>query len=69
VIPEGERQRNAYHESGHMLLGMLQPGADPVRTISIVPRGGALGVKFQSPASDRCDFSESYLRGRLIGML
>jgi len=52
-----------------MLLGMLQPGADPVRTISIVPRGGALGVKFQSPASDRCDFSESYLRGRLIGML
>ena len=69
VIPAEERQRTAYHESGHALLGMLQPGADPVRTISIVPRGDALGVTFQSPASDRYDYSESYLRGRLIGML
>jgi cell division protease FtsH len=69
VIPEEERQRTAYHESGHALLGMLQPGADAVRTISIIPRGGTLGATFQSPVSDRYDYSESYLRGRLIGML
>jgi cell division protease FtsH len=44
VIPEDERRRTAYHESGHALLGMLVPGADPVRKISMIPRGQALGV-------------------------
>jgi cell division protease FtsH len=34
VIPEAERRRTAYHEAGHALLGMLQPGADPVRKVS-----------------------------------
>jgi cell division protease FtsH len=69
VISEEERRRTAYHESGHALLGMLQPGADPVRKISIIPRGQALGVTFQSPAADRYGYGESYLRGRLVGML
>ena len=49
VLSDEERERTAYHESGHALLGMLQPGADPVRKISIIPRGRALGVTFQSP--------------------
>ncbi len=39
VIPPEERRRTAYHEAGHALLGMLQPGADPVRKVSIIPRG------------------------------
>jgi cell division protease FtsH len=69
VISEDERRRTAYHESGHALLGMLQPGADPVRKVSIIPRGRALGVTFQSPESDRYGYGESYLRGRLIGLL
>ena len=69
VISQEERRRTAYHESGHALLGMLQPGADPVRKISIIPRGQALGVTYQSPESDRYGYGESYLRGRLIGML
>ena len=69
VLSEEERRRTAYHESGHALLGMLQPGADPVRKISIIPRGQALGVTYQSPVSDRYGYGESYLRGRLIGML
>lgn len=43
MAPE-ERRRTAYHEAGHALLGMLQPGADPVRKVSIIPRGRALGV-------------------------
>ncbi len=64
-----ERARTAYHESGHALLGMLTPGADPVRKISIVPRGHALGVTFQSPESDRYSYSEEYLRGRISGAL
>jgi cell division protease FtsH len=63
------KQRTAYHESGHALLGMLIPGADPVRKISIIPRGQALGVTFQSPATDRYGYSEKYLRDRIIGAL
>jgi cell division protease FtsH len=69
VLSPAERERTAYHESGHALLGMLQPGADPVRKISIIPRGRALGVTFQSPESDRYGYSAEYLRGRLIGSL
>jgi cell division protease FtsH len=68
LSPE-ERERTAYHESGHALLGMLQPGADPVRKISIIPRGRALGVTFQSPSSDRYGYSADYLKGRLTGAL
>src|SRR5690349_25123023 len=69
VISEEDRRRTAYHEAGHALLGMLQPGADPVRKVSIIPRGRALGVTYQSPESDRYGYGEAYLRGRLIGIL
>jgi cell division protease FtsH len=69
VLSEEDRRRTAYHEAGHALLGMLQPGADPVRKISIIPRGRALGVTVQSPESDRYGYGESYLRGRLVGLL
>jgi cell division protease FtsH len=61
--------RTAHHECGHALLGMLTPGADPVRKISIVPRGHALGVTFQAPDVDRYGYSDRYLRGRITGML
>ncbi|MFF0447095.1 ATP-dependent zinc metalloprotease FtsH [Streptomyces sp. NPDC004609] len=69
VMPQEERRRTAYHESGHALLGMLQPGADPVRKITIVPRGRALGVTLSTPDADRYAFTEDYLRGRIIGAL
>ncbi|MGZ6269606.1 MAG: ATP-dependent zinc metalloprotease FtsH [Candidatus Limnocylindrales bacterium] len=68
LTPE-ERERTAYHESGHALLGMLTPGADPVRKISIIPRGMALGVTLQSPETDRYGYSRRYLRGRIVGAL
>ncbi|MER5353866.1 ATP-dependent zinc metalloprotease FtsH [Kitasatospora sp. NPDC002551] len=69
VMPQAERERTAYHESGHALLGMLQPGADPVRKITIVPRGRALGVTLSTPETDRYSYTEPYLRGRIIGAL
>jgi cell division protease FtsH len=69
TIPMAERECTAYHESGHALLGMLLPGADPVRKISIVPRGRALGVTFQSPDTDRYGYDGDYLRGRITGAL
>ncbi len=68
MSPE-DRERTAYHEGGHALLGMLQPGADPVRKVSIIPRGRALGVTFQAPDSDRYAYSEEYLTGRIVGAL
>ncbi|MFD9939609.1 ATP-dependent zinc metalloprotease FtsH [Nonomuraea sp. NPDC059023] len=69
VMPEEERVRTAYHEAGHALLGMLQPGADPVRKISIIPRGRALGVTLSTPDTDRYAYDEKYLRGRIAGAL
>jgi cell division protease FtsH len=69
VIPAEERRRTAYHEAGHALIGMLQPGADPVRKVSIVPRGRALGVTLSTPESDRYGYDATYLRGRIIGAL
>jgi len=69
VIPEEQRRRTAYHEAGHALIGMLQPGADPVRKVSIIPRGRALGVTLSTPDSDRYGYDADYLRGRIIGAL
>ena len=69
TISPDERERTAYHESGHAVLGMLEPGADPVRKVSIVPRGRAPGVTFQSPATDRYGYDARYLRGRIVGAL
>jgi cell division protease FtsH len=69
VIPDEERRRTAYHEAGHALLGMLIPGADPVRKVSIIPRGRALGVTLSTPESDRYGYDANYLRGRIIGAL
>jgi cell division protease FtsH len=69
TLSEDERERTAYHEAGHAVLGMLEPGADPVRKVSIVPRGRALGVTFQSPSSDRYGYDARYLEGRIVGAL
>jgi cell division protease FtsH len=69
VMPPEERRRTAYHEAGHALLGMLQPGADPVRKVSIIPRGRALGVTLSTPEQDRYGYDAAYLKGRMIGAL
>jgi cell division protease FtsH len=69
VMPETERRRTAYHEAGHALLGMMLPGADPVRKVSIIPRGRALGVTLSTPEADRYGYDANYLRGRIVGAL
>lgn len=65
IMSEEERKVVAYHEGGHALVAHLTPGTDPLRKVSIVPRGRALGVAIQSPEEDRYNVSRTYLLGRL----
>src|SRR5215213_6863406 len=65
VLGEADRRRIAYHEGGHAIVGMLTPGADPVRKVSIIPRGQALGVTLSAPDADVFNYEESYLRGKI----
>ncbi|MEA2496994.1 MAG: cell division protease FtsH, partial [Thermoleophilaceae bacterium] len=65
VMSDADRERTAFHESGHALVGMLTPGADPVRKISIIPRGMALGVTLSTPESDRYSYRREELIARI----
>jgi cell division protease FtsH len=69
LLSPADKERIAYHEGGHAILGLVVPGADPVNRVSIVPRGQALGVTYQRPDSDRYNYPEAYLRARIVGML
>ncbi len=65
VLTPADRERTAYHESGHALVGMLTAGADPVRKISIIPRGMALGVTLSTPESDRVSITLEELQAKI----
>jgi cell division protease FtsH len=69
LLTREDRERIAYHEGGHAILGLVVPGADPVHRVTIVPRGMALGVTYQRPQTERYNYPEAYLRARIIGML
>jgi cell division protease FtsH len=69
LLSRADKERIAYHESGHTILGLLVPGADPVNRVTIVPRGQALGVTYQRPDSDRYNYPEAYLRARIVGLM
>jgi cell division protease FtsH len=65
LLSPADRERTAYHESGHALVGMLIPEADPVRKVSIIPRGMALGVTLSTPDSDRVSYSREDLEAKV----
>jgi cell division protease FtsH len=65
MISDADRRRTAYHEGGHAVVGMLTEGADPVRKVSIIPRGLALGVTFAAPESDRFNYLEPEVRAKI----
>ncbi len=65
ILSREDRERTAYHESGHALVGMLTPEADPVRKVSIIPRGMALGVTLSTPDTDRVSYSREDLEAKI----
>jgi cell division protease FtsH len=69
VLTPDDRRVVAYHESGHALVAWLTPSADPVRKITIVPHGMALGVTEQLPVEERYNLSRTDLLARLDVML
>jgi len=70
VMNPHERKIVAYHESGHALVATALPGVDPVRKVSIIPRGiAALGYTQQLPTEDRYLMTRSELENRLCVLL
>ncbi|HMK43108.1 MAG TPA: AAA family ATPase, partial [Dissulfurispiraceae bacterium] len=70
VISPKERERVAYHEVGHAIVASTLPNADPVRRVSIIPRGvAALGYTLQLPTEDRFLLTRSEMLDRMAVML
>ncbi|MFB6291367.1 MAG: ATP-dependent zinc metalloprotease FtsH [Candidatus Bipolaricaulia bacterium] len=70
AISEEEKEKIAYHESGHAIIGKLLPNADPVHKISIIPRSnGALGFTLQVPLEEKFLISKSELLDKLTTLL
>jgi cell division protease FtsH len=69
LLTDAEKRRIAYHESGHTLVARLLPETDPLKKVTIIPRGQALGATEQVPEEDRYNYTVGYLRGRLAVML
>ena len=61
ILSEKERRITAFHEAGHALIAMLEEHSDPVHKVTIIPRGGALGVTMTLPAEDRYCVSKDEL--------
>ena len=69
LLNPSERKRTAIHESGHALMALLMPHSDPLRQVSIIPRGMALGTTEQLPDEDRHNYAQPYIETRLAVLL
>ena len=70
VMHPDEKQRTAYHESGHALVAYSLPNADPVHKVSIIPRGPTtLGYTMFRPEGDRYTTTQSELESRIQSLL
>jgi len=65
VMDEEERRNTAYHESGHALVSCLLPKTDPIHKVTIIPRGGALGVTMTLPEGDRYSTDKVRMESRI----
>ena len=69
IISDKDKQITAYHESGHALVALFLPEADPVHKVSIIPRGRALGVTHMMPVDDKHNYSKKYILAQLQVLL
>jgi len=70
VLNKMEKERVAYHETGHALVAMSLPGSDQVQKISIIPRGiAALGYTLQLPTEDRFLMTKSELENKVAVLM
>jgi cell division protease FtsH len=69
LLQEAEKRRIAYHESGHTIVARLIGDTDPLKKVTIIPRGQALGATEQMPEEDRYNYTVAYLRARIAVML
>ena len=65
VLNDAERRLTAFHEAGHVIIGVKIPGLDPVHKVTIVPRGRALGLTASLPEEDRHSHTLEWLNGQL----
>ncbi len=68
MISDEEKRNTAYHEVGHVIVGLALPGNDPVHKVSVIPRGGALGVTVTLPNEDKLSMSKEKANN-MIAML
>jgi cell division protease FtsH len=69
VLSEKEKKTTAYHEAGHAICNIYCPEADPLHKVTIIPRGGALGVTYSLPGEDKHSYSKTYLLDRICVMM
>jgi cell division protease FtsH len=69
IISEGEKRITAIHESGHALLAVMLPHADPIHKVTIIPRGMALGLTTMLPIDEKHNYSRDYLRDQICILL
>lgn len=69
IISDKEKRMTAYHEAGHALVARLTPHADPVRKVTILPRGMALGITWQMPEEDKHTVSKEEIIARITTAL
>ncbi len=69
IMTEDEKRNTAYHEGGHALVAALEPDADPLHKVTIIPRGRALGVTMQLPAEDKYSHTKEYLDATITVMM
>ena len=65
VLTDSERKLTAYHEAGHVVIGVKIPGLDPVHKVTIVPRGRSMGLTASLPEEDRHSYTRDWLTGQL----
>ena len=69
MISDDEKRNTAFHEAGHVIVGLSLPGTDPVHKVSVIPRGFALGVTVTLPSEDRLSMSKERANNEIAMLL